>query len=117
MINPSDIIKATGSDPSKPVSGHNPLGTGHIMYIGRIFKCAGTMQPNPDYNPAGPNAPAEILVQHVLMTLLDVPADGKAEGAVPTERADEAKWELDPAQDAMDPTNPVCQICHQPPVS
>lgn len=105
MVKPSDIIKATGSDPSKPVSHANPLGRGHILAAGRIFKCAGL--PDSEDN----------LVQHPIITLLEVPLDGKEAGVVPAERSDEAKWELDPAQESIDPANPVCQVCGQPIIS
>lgn len=116
MLKPSDIIKATGSEPSKPISLRNPLGTGHSLHMGRKFMCAGKMGPNPDLA-IDPTAEPEILIQHLLMTLIGVPEDGRESGVVPTERSDEATWELDPSQEAMDPTNPVCMICGQPPVS
>lgn len=116
MITPSAIIKATGSDPALPVSKANILGRGHILPIGRVFKCAGLMGPNPNYaadSAAGLNPPAEILIQHIIMTLTGVPQDGREAGVVPSERCDEATWLLDPAQEAMDPTKPVCQVCGQ----
>lgn len=106
MIRPSDVIRATGSDPNKPLHPKtNPMGTGHILNIGRVFKCAGIDEGD------GPTQ------QHTIMTLVGVPSDGKEHGVVPTERADEATWDLDEAQTAMDPSNPVCQLCGQPPVS
>lgn len=102
MIKPSDIIKATGSDPNKPVSKTNFLGLGFCFHgpdptidpprPGKRFYCSG-----PD--------------KHIIMELLEVPVDGREWNVVPCERADEAKWELSPEQESMDPSNPVCQIC------
>lgn len=111
MIKPSDIIRATGSEPLIPMNPKtNPLGLGHILSVGRIFKCAGVPGTDLDGNPIITN-------QHILMTLLEVPDDGKDAGVVPTERADEAKWELDSAQETIDASAPVCQVCGQPPTA
>lgn len=116
MVKPSDILKATGADLSKPPVSDTSFGMGHVFQVGRIIKCAGKMGPNPDLS-IDPTVDPVILIQHDLMKLLDVPLDGKAAGVIPVERADEATWELSIAQEAMDPTNPVCMICGQPPVS
>lgn len=121
MITPTDIIRATGSDPRKPQDPKtNPLGTGHTFHVGRVFQCAGVIVPNPRFeedSAAGFDPPSEILVQHTIMTLLDVPADCQQGQRLPSERADEGKWDMDEAQTAMDSSNPVCQLCGQPPVS
>lgn len=98
----SQLIEACGHDPQSPKGAQNIYGTGHMLHVGYMVKCAGI--PDADGNP----------VKHLIGTLTAVP-DAGAE-VVPTERADEGTWELDPAQTAMDPENPVCMVCGQPPV-
>jgi len=100
VIKPSDIIKATGSDPAKYWSGKNPLGKGHCF-----------LGPDPTQDPPRPGSRFYCSGpdHHIIMELVKVPDAGCE--VVPSERADEAQWDLDDAQTSMDPANPVCQIC------
>lgn len=101
----SELIIACGHDPQSPKGPGNTYGTGHMLHVGYKVRCAGALDGDGNLVPES---------RHLIGTLTTVP-DAGAE-VVPTERADEGTWELDPAQTAMDPENPVCMICGQPPV-
>lgn len=114
-----DILIFKGADFSTANSPKNPLGLGHMLHKGFAIRCQGHLAPNPDYDPADENSPKEIVVdQHLIGTITEVPPDGRAalpqDCVVPTERADEATFTLDPDQAGLDPKNPVCQACGQP---
>lgn len=107
-ITVTQLLVALGQDPTKPITSDNAYGVGHLLHTTRIFTCAGT-----------PDADGNMTDKHVIGTITAVPdkdANGNPVNCIPTERADEATWELDPAQVNIDPHNPVCQICGQPPV-
>jgi len=98
----SQIIKLLGSDPSKPQSPTNRMGTGHQLCVGLQIQCAGL--PDADGNP----------VRHLIGTLTGVPDEGAY--FVPAERADEGTFVLDPSQSAINTTTFACTICGQPPI-
>lgn len=98
-----DILISLGANLEVPASARNPLGRGHLLHQGLIIQCQGL-----------PGADPDVLDKHPIGVLIEVPADGREAGVVPTERADEAVFVLDSAQEAIDPTNPVCQVCGQP---
>lgn len=115
MLKLSAIIKACGQDPSKPKSPTNPYGTGHHLALGYKVLCKGLMGPNPRLQEDSAfNPPAEILIQHVIGTITSVPDAGA--DVIPTERADEATFEIDPAQAGIDEITPMCMVCGLPPV-
>jgi hypothetical protein len=114
-MNLKQILLSLGADFSKPVSPKNPYGTGLILHTGLQVKCSGKMGPNPRLvEDAAFDPPAGALIQHVIGTLTDVPADGKEAGVVPSERSDKATFVLEPDQLSIDPADPKCQVCGQP---
>ena len=114
-MNLKDILLTLGADFSKPVSPKNPWGRGLILHRGLEVRCKGLMARNPRFEEDKAfDPPAEILIQHVIGTLTSVPDDGAEAGVVPSERADEATFVLEPEQTSLDPAAPVCQVCGQP---
>lgn len=105
--------------------GGQPWGSGYTLSGSPahpfVVKCAGTLQPNPEFL-ADPQAPAEILVRHDLAYL--VPPEGHAVIALPL-RDDTGKAISNEPDDScltlapgvtLDPNNPICPTCGQPPV-
>lgn len=112
MLN--EILVAMGSDPTQMVSRDNPLGRGRYFHGGSIIKCAGLMGPNPRLaEDAAFNPPAEVLIQHVIGTFS---GDVNTIHAIGNKECDDSVFVLDPSQTGIDPANPVCQLCGQPPV-
>lgn len=111
------ILLSLGADTSRLADLRtNPYGRGHILTNDRVFKCAGTLQPNPDFDPALPVSdtnPEQVVVdRHVLGTITAVP---QGWAGVATEDTSRATFTLDPAQVLINPENPVCQVCGQHP--
>lgn len=112
MLN--EILSAMGSDVTQVVGARNPLGRGRILHGGSIIKCAGLMGPNPRLiEDAAFNPPAEILIQHAIGTFT---GDENVAHAIGNKECDDSVFVLDPAQTAINPAAPVCQVCGQPPV-
>lgn len=112
MLN--EILASMGSDVTQVVSKTNPLGRGRIFHGGQIIKCAGLMGPNPRLvEDAAFSPPAEVLIQHVIGTFV---GDENTSHAIGNKECDDSVFVIDPTQSAIDPSNPVCQICGQPPV-
>lgn len=112
-------IKAQGKGKQPWGSGHTLSGTAEFPFV---VKCAGTMQPNPDYDSTNPDSPQEILVQHDLAKL--VPPEGHTIIAFPlrddagnaiSNEPDDSCLTLVPGV-TLDPNNPICPTCGQPPV-
>lgn len=101
----SQLIQSCGHDPLAPKGPQNTYGTGHMLHVGYKVMCKGVFDKDGEPVPDS---------RHLIGELTAVPDAGA--DVVPTERADEGTWELDPSQTGMDPANPVCQVCGQPPV-
>jgi len=89
---------------------------GPLVNEGFEVKCVGTVGPNPRFeedSAAGFDPPAETLNRHLIATLDDHAPGTQAHAWGNSEFTDDL-WVIEPGQEGIDWSNPVCQICSKP---